>query len=99
MVVKYMMRILPWAFIMFIVNLKLKMIVVGLFFIVLTACASKQQSMDSIGCYEIEGDTVVYVCRDFSPENPKANTGYDGPYNPKALDLFRPGRLENINVW
>ena len=28
-----------------------------------------------------------------------AGSGYGGYYNPKALDMFRPGRLEDLNTY
>jgi hypothetical protein len=79
----------------------LKVLAIVSFFLALTACGSKPSSMNDSGCYEIDGDKVVYTCENDSPDNPRANTGYDGPYNPKALNLYRPGRFENINapVW
>jgi len=83
------------------VNAILIVSVVGSFFLAFTACGSAPSSMNASGCYEIDGDTVVYTCENNSPDNPRANTGYGGPYNPKALNLYRPGRFDNINapVW
>jgi len=28
-----------------------------------------------------------------------ADSGYGGPYNPKTLDMFRPGRFEDLNTF
>ena len=66
-----------------------------LFFLALTACGSKVSSVSGDDCYEIDEDNLAYNC-----EN-NANTGYGGYYNPEALNLFRPGRFEDINtpVW
>lgn len=76
------------------------LLIILLFVVGLSACGSKQNGYDS-SCYEIAGDEVLYTCKDDSPDNPRANTGYMGPYNPKALNLYRPGRFENIGspVW
>ena len=69
--------------------------------IILSACGSKGSGGYDGRCYEIVGDEVIYTCKNDSPDNPRANTGYMGPYNPKALNLYRPGRFENLNspVW
>jgi hypothetical protein len=70
-------------------------------YINLTSCGPKVGSNSDSRCYQIVGVEVISTCNNDSPENPKANTGYTGPYNPKALDLYRLGRFENINapVW
>ncbi len=81
---------------------RLGVLLLGLFFLGLSACGSKVSSVNDNGCYEIDGDNIVYTC-DNSKEADYKNTtpGYDGPNNPKALNLYRPGRFENINspVW
>ena len=51
--------------------------------------------MSGDDCYEFDGGNIEYSCNDKS--NSEVNTGYGGPNNPKALNLFRPGRFENIN--
>ena len=75
--------------------------ILSLYCLALSACGSKVSSVNDKGCYEIDGDSIIYTCNNDSPYNPRANTGYDGPNNPKALNLFRPGRFENLNspVW
>lgn len=73
-----------------------------LFFLTLTACGSKVSSVNDNGCYEIDGNNIVYSCENNrNAEIEKTNAGYGGPYNPKALNLYRQGRFENINspVW
>ncbi|MFB3148808.1 MAG: hypothetical protein ACE10J_09135 [Thermodesulfobacteriota bacterium] len=66
-----------------------------LFFLTLTACGSKVRSVSGDDCYEIDENNLAYNCENNS------NTGYGGYYNPEALNLFRPGRFEDINtpVW
>jgi hypothetical protein len=84
------------------VNTKLWLLIFGFFFLALSACGSKVSSVNDKGCYEIEGDNAVYTCENKKDaDEPNTNTGYDGPNNPKALNLYRPGRVENINspVW
>ena len=78
-----------------------ELIAFGLLYISLAACSPKSSSVSDIDCYPIVGDEVINTCNIDSPENPRANPGYTGPYNPKALNLYRPGRFENINapVW
>jgi hypothetical protein len=78
-----------------------ELIAFGLLYIYLAACIPKASSVSDSDCYQIVGDEVIYTCNNDSPENPRANPGYTGPYNPKALNLYRPGRFENINapVW
>jgi hypothetical protein len=87
------------AFILYVMRslLIIGVIAFGLLCIYLNSCGPKVSSSDS-SCYQIVGDEVIYTCNNDSPENPRANTGYTGPYNPKALDLYRPGRFENINA-
>ena len=78
-----------------------ELIAFGLLYISLAACSPKASSVSDSDCYQIVGDEVIYTCNNESPENPEANPGYRGPYNPKVLNLYRPGRFENINapVW
>ncbi len=79
-----------------------KMLILGLFLIGLSACAPKVSSVDDSRCYEIEGDNVIYTCDNTKrSESVNSTPGYDGPNNPKALNLYRPGRFESINspVW
>jgi len=74
----------------------------GFFILTLSACGSKVSSVNDGGCYEIDDDTIVYSCENNkNAEIEKTNTGYDGSYNSKALNLYRPGRFENISspVW
>jgi len=76
--------------------------ILSLYCLALSACGSKVSSVNDKGCYEIEGDNVVYTCdNNKNADETNINTGYDGPNNPKALNLFRPGRFENLNspVW
>lgn len=74
---------------------KLRLLIFGLFFLTLTACGSKVSSVSGDDSYEIDGDNIAYNC------NNNTNTGYGGYYNPEALNLFRPGRFDDINtpVW
>jgi hypothetical protein len=74
---------------------KLIVIIFCVFFLALTACGSKVSSVSGDDCYEIDENNLAYNC-----EN-NTNTGYGGYYNPEALNLFRPGRFEDINspVW
>jgi hypothetical protein len=84
------------------VNTKLWLLIFGFFFLSFSACGSKVSSVNDNGCYEIDGDNIVYTCdNNKNAEINKTSTGYDGPNNPKALNLYRPGRFENINspVW
>ncbi|TFG75764.1 MAG: hypothetical protein E4H21_08020 [Thermodesulfobacteriales bacterium] len=78
---------------------KLKLLIFSLFFLALSACGSKVSSVGEEDCYRFDGGNIEYTCNDKS--NAETNTGYGGPNNPKALNLFRPGRFENINapVW
>lgn len=78
-----------------------ELIAFGFLYIYLAACSPKARSVSDSDCYQIVGDEVIYTCNNDSLENPRANPGYTGPYNPKALNLYRPGRFENINapVW
>jgi len=80
---------------------KMSSVIIVIIFTALFACGSKRSAEYDGNCYQIEGDEVVYTCNNDSPDNPRANTGYTGPYNPKALNLYRPGRFESINapVW
>jgi len=74
----------------------------GLLFFSLFACGSKVSNVGGEDCYKIDGDNIVYTCdNNKNAEINKTSTGYDGPNNPKALNLYRPGRFENINspVW
>ena len=66
-----------------------------LFFLTLTACGSKVRSVIGVECYESDENNLADNCENNS------NTGYGGYYNPEALNLFRPGRFEDINtpVW
>ncbi|GJM17342.1 MAG: hypothetical protein DHS20C13_26690 [Thermodesulfobacteriota bacterium] len=80
-------------------NSVVRIILLGLFLLTFSACGPKVSSVGQDGCYEIVGDEVVYTCKNDSPDNPRANTGYMGPYNPKALNLYRPGRFENVAGW
>ncbi len=80
----------------------LRAFLLGLFFFTLSACGSKVTSVDNSSCYEIDGDSVVYTCDNSKEADYKnAAPGYGGPNNPEALNLFRPGRFDNINspVW
>jgi len=73
-----------------------------LFFLVLSACGSKVSSVGEDNCYKIDGEEVVYTCNnETNTSSGNTTPGYDGPNNPKALNLYRPGRFENINspVW
>jgi hypothetical protein len=84
------------------VNTKLWLLIFGFFFLALSACGSKVSSVDDNSCYEIEGDIIVYTCENNkNAESVNSTPGYDGPNNPKMLNLFRPGRFEDINspVW
>lgn len=73
-------------------------IIGGLFVIAFSACGSKVSSVDNSSCYKIDGDSVIYTCDNSKEADYKnATPGYDGPSNPKALNLFRPGRFDNIN--
>ena len=66
----------------------------------LSACASKVSTVSEDGCYKIDGDEVIYTCSNQTTEDNRTSTqGYDGPNNPKALNLYRPGRFENITGW
>ncbi|NIQ07327.1 MAG: hypothetical protein GWO20_16850 [Candidatus Korarchaeota archaeon] len=56
--------------------------------------------MSEDGCYKIDGDEVIYTCSNQTMQEERTSTpGYDGPNNPKALNLYRPGRFENITGW
>lgn len=64
-----------------------------LFFMALglmTGCGSKVSGWVGSDCYECEGVNTPCDC-----------SGYGGYNNPKALNLFRPGRLEDLDspVW
>ena len=74
-----------------------ELLAIVLLSVALSGCGPKASSVSDSSCYQIVGDSVLYTCNNDSPENPRANTGYDGPYNPKALNLYRPGRFENLN--
>ncbi len=72
----------------------------GLFLLLLLACGPKVTPVAEDGCYKIVGDKVIYTCGNRTYDESRASTpGYDGVNNPKALNLFRPGRFENYNVW
>ena len=78
------------------------LLILGLFFLALSACGYKVSSVGEDNCYKIDGEEVVYTCNNETNTNyGNSAPGYDGPNNPKALNLFRPGRFENINspVW
>jgi len=70
-----------------------------LFFLTLSACGSKVTSVEEEDCYRFDGGNIEYTCN--TDPDSKENTGYGGPNNPKALNLFRPGRFEDANspVW
>jgi hypothetical protein len=59
----------------------LKVVVLGLLLLFITACGSTVG-----GCYP---------CADTQCDC--TGNGYGGPYNPKALDLYRPGRFEDMD--
>jgi len=67
--------------------------------IVLSACSSKVATVEEEDCYRFDGGNIEYTCNIDSDS--EVNTGYIGPNNPKALNLFRPGRFESVNspVW
>ncbi len=76
--------------------------ILGLFCLFISACGPKVSTVSEDGCYKIDGDEVIYTCSNQTKESPDNSTpGYDGPNNPKALNLYRPGRFENIGspVW
>lgn len=56
----------------------------------IAACGSKVSGWAGSECYECADSASECVC-----------PGYGGYYNPKALDLFRPGRWEMLDnpVW
>lgn len=80
---------------------KMFSVIIAVIFIVLFACGPKRSTQYDGNCYQTYGDEVKYTCKNDSPQNPGSNTGYAGPNNPKALNLFRPGRFEDANspVW
>ena len=63
--------------------------------IILPACGSKVTSVEEEDCYRFDGGNIEYTCN--SDSDSEVNTGYGGPNNPKALNLFRPGRFEDVN--
>ncbi len=74
--------------------------ILGLFILTLSACAPKVSSVSEDGCNKIDGDEVIYTCSNQTMQEERTSTpGYDGPNNPKALNLYRPGRFENITGW
>lgn len=77
----------------------LLLFVFTLFFLSLSACGSKVTSVEEEDCYRFDGGNIEYTCNIDSDS--EVNTGYIGPNNPKALNLFRPGRFESVNspVW
>ena len=60
----------------------LRMVALCLFLLFMTACGSTVGSGCS-GCAHTPCDCT--------------GDGYGGPYNPKALDLYRPGRFEDLD--
>ncbi len=73
---------------------------ISLGFLLFSSCGPKVTPVAEDGCYKIEGNEVLYTCSNRPNDESNASTpGYDGVNNPKALNLFRPGRFENYNVW
>ncbi|MEM7009253.1 MAG: hypothetical protein AAF462_08995 [Thermodesulfobacteriota bacterium] len=69
-------------------------------FLLSSACGPKATTVNQDGCYEIDGDEIIYTCSGQTKEESYGSTpGYDGVNNPKALNLYRPGRFENITGW
>ena len=76
----------------------LTVLFICLYCLALSACSPKVTTVGEDRCYEIKGDEVIYTCSNQSAEESGSSTpGYDGPNNPKALNLYRPGRFEDIN--
>ena len=67
-----------------------KLLLVSLLLLTLSACGAKVGGSIGGDCYECEGMDFPCSC-----------PGYGRYYNPDALDIFRPGRLDDINspVW
>lgn len=64
----------------------LRVIVLGLLLLFISACGSMVSGQVGSDCYE---------CVD-TPCDCTGN-GYGGFYNPKTLNLFRPGRFEDLD--
>jgi len=77
----------------------INIIVFSFLLLALSACSSKVASVEEEDCYRFDGGNIEYTCNIDSDS--EVNTGYIGPNNPKALNLFRPGRFESVNspVW
>lgn len=84
----------------FILKYMRTILLLGLLCLFMSSCAPKTSNVSEDGCYKIEGDEVIYTCNNDTKEEEKTSTpGYDGPNNPKALNLYRPGRFENMTGW
>ena len=91
----YTFSILPY-----ILNYMRTILLLSIFCLSISACGPKVSTVSEDGCYQIEGDEVIYTCSNQATEEERDSTpGYDGPNNPKALNLYRPGRFENITGW
>jgi hypothetical protein len=64
----------------------LRVVILGLLFLFMTGCGSAVSSRVGSSCYPCD-DTHCDCTGD----------GYGGPYNPTALNLFRPGRFEDLD--
>ena len=69
----------------------LLIILASLLLLSLGSCGGQLAGSVGNNCYECQG--VDYACT--CPQ------GYGGYYNPDALDIYRPGRFDDINspVW
>ncbi len=69
----------------------IRLLLATLLLISLGSCGAKVGGSVGGDCYECQSTDYPCVC----PQ------GYGGYYNPDALDIFRPGRSDDINshVW
>ncbi len=68
----------------------IRLFLASLLFLSLGSCGARVGGSVGGDCYECEGVDFPCNC-----------PGYGGYYNPDALDIFRPGRFDDINnpVW
>ncbi len=64
----------------------LRPVVLCLLLLFITACGSTVSGRAGSDCYECVDTTCDCT-----------GNGYGGPYNPKALDLYRPGRFQDLD--
>ena len=62
-------------------------LILSLVIITLSSCGGQLAGSVGGDCYECQGTDVPCTC----PQ------GYGGYYNPDALDIYRPGRFDDLN--